>query len=489
MDPVTFDNFYPVSGVWITNRNPSCSILINDSITGVDPLKIEYEATIEGEAGLVEDWLSMQESYSPDNSLYVVVTPWFQSGKLNYIRFRAWDVAGNGPFVSEAFNIWVDAEPPIFTLKSPLESEFNLNPMQQVKIDIRDVDSGIDFSSIEYRVSTQGKAKFGPWLPYKDAAGSPSQITMILQEEFARGDLNYVQVRAKDLVGNIRTSAIYNIKISSYPSIVLSSPLPDEVYYENERIVFDATKTYDPDGQNTPQFAWFRNTDEGTGLEQFGDTGYLSTDTFEPGEHTITLEVKSGQLPAMQYVFRLNIQQRPVDIETTMDTDKDKLPDWWEIQEGTDKLVRSAELDPDDDGYTNMQEYENGTKPLFKWSHPADPVPRQEDNTYKITDLWMLLVALAVIAFAILAVMIVARSKKAKAEKRIKAVRNMRRIMPSVSWEHITAASYMAAASSSGMMPMAPSGPALPGAVQTIPADQTLPPAPDHVVAQQQQTQ
>jgi len=45
------------------------------------------------------------------------------------------------------------------------------------------------------------------------------------------------------------------------------------------------------------------------------------------------------------------------------DSDKDGLPDWWEITYGTDPKVADAQSDPDGDGLTNLQEYVAGTNP------------------------------------------------------------------------------------------------------------------------------
>lgn len=45
------------------------------------------------------------------------------------------------------------------------------------------------------------------------------------------------------------------------------------------------------------------------------------------------------------------------------DTDRDLLPDNWEIEHGLNPLVDDAQLDPDDDGKTNLEEYLAGEDP------------------------------------------------------------------------------------------------------------------------------
>ncbi|MDO9541336.1 MAG: hypothetical protein Q7J98_03320 [Kiritimatiellia bacterium] len=45
------------------------------------------------------------------------------------------------------------------------------------------------------------------------------------------------------------------------------------------------------------------------------------------------------------------------------DTDDDGIPDGWEVEHGLNPLVNDASLDPDNDGLTNLQEYQEGTNP------------------------------------------------------------------------------------------------------------------------------
>ena len=48
------------------------------------------------------------------------------------------------------------------------------------------------------------------------------------------------------------------------------------------------------------------------------------------------------------------------------DTDSDGLPDGWEVLYGLNPLVNDAGMDPDGDGYTNLEEYQKGKNPNKK---------------------------------------------------------------------------------------------------------------------------
>ena len=68
----------------------------------------------------------------------------------------------------------------------------------------------------------------------------------------------------------------------------------------------------------------------------------------------VTLQAKSGLADS------IGISLTPPE---AIDSDSDGMPDWWEIYRDLNPYVNDAALDPDSDGLTNLQEYQNGTDP------------------------------------------------------------------------------------------------------------------------------
>ncbi len=68
-------------------------------------------------------------------------------------------------------------------------------------------------------------------------------------------------------------------------------------------------------------------------------------------------------------------QQNGTDINKP-DSDGDGLPDLWEVEVGLDPVsatgINGAEGDPDDDGFTNLQEF-GGTTDPWEVDDPANP--------------------------------------------------------------------------------------------------------------------
>ncbi len=204
---------------------------------------------------------------------------------------------------------------------------------------------------------------------------------MNLRLTFNRGDDNFVQVRCRNLAGSqITESPEYNIKINTFPFIDITSPTGGEILYEYIPITFDATDSFDYDGDSI-SFKWYRSGP--TGMEQFGITALMSA-SFAPGEHTIKLVVTDSVENSASFTFVILVEGEDDDPEKyTRDTDGDTIPDYWEQQYHLDYLKYDSDKDPDDDGFTNLQEYENSTSPIHQ-----DSSPNYDFDQDGINDIW-----------------------------------------------------------------------------------------------------
>ncbi|MCK5561486.1 MAG: hypothetical protein KAJ51_12865, partial [Thermoplasmata archaeon] len=118
---VIYSNALPLSGEIFKETKGEVGITISDMISGVNASTIEYSiSTDEGKT-----WSSWLEVYGLQNnqSVNVKLNLTFLNGSANRIKWRASDIAGNGPTESKAFiikvNTWLQTLIPKVKLWSP----------------------------------------------------------------------------------------------------------------------------------------------------------------------------------------------------------------------------------------------------------------------------------------------------------------------------------------------------------------------------------
>jgi hypothetical protein len=105
---VTFSDPGPDPEFWNTELSVDCEITVNDNGgSGVDASSIQYLLQVGGVGS--GQWVNAGQTEDAD-SIECSVTIEFQEGIENSIKWRAFDVSGNGPSVTQAYQIKIDLD-------------------------------------------------------------------------------------------------------------------------------------------------------------------------------------------------------------------------------------------------------------------------------------------------------------------------------------------------------------------------------------------
>jgi hypothetical protein len=411
---VAFSEFSPGNQMWINTHTPITSVLIDDGDgSGVAAKNVQYSTSITNRDEYTA-WMPVRVARDALQVRASVQTN-FESGKSNWIKYRATDVAGNGWTYSNDYNVWVDEDIPSFINFRPYETEFQNGKSVVVSVDITDTHgsregSGIKVDTIEFRYSIGGKGLYGDWNSAEITTQTDQSVHIEMEMEFEEGKENYVQFRTYDNVGNYARSKDFNVKVNSAPEIMatVSDPLDGLHYITEERIYFDASESKDPDGDDL-DFRWYSDIN---GLLSNSESFFRA---LSAGFHEITLIAND---PAHTIVFKFDIEvleRAQIDPES-IDTDGDGMYDQWEIKYKLNPFRSDGATDTDHDMFTNYQEFQNSTDPTLRSSHPDYNVPidrevekdKDTEDQYRVVTLGIVLISIVII----LALILLAVSKR-----------------------------------------------------------------------------
>ena len=312
--PVEFATVISPQIDWYNQHDISSKIFISDKGCGVDINRIDVRISTSGSNDFCQ-WLTVDPANITEaqGGYEISVTFRYAEGRDNYLMFRGTDIVGNPYTMSKKFNLKIDTTPVYF-------SDFNLDgedPLDICEVEcliiIRDNGSGVDTSTVEYSLSTEGDDdnKFTPWKKVANVvSGNPTQATMVI--EFEWGMQNYLRWRASDILDTgYGYSKTYQIWINSKPQVKISSPESRIEVNSDEYVLFDATLSEDYDGDNL-SFFWSSNID----LNRSLGFNPLFKAKLAVGNHSITLYVSDGHGNNISEKFKINVKEKvikPVD--------------------------------------------------------------------------------------------------------------------------------------------------------------------------------
>ncbi|MCK5774285.1 MAG: hypothetical protein KAH57_10900, partial [Thermoplasmata archaeon] len=228
-------------------------------------------------------------------------------------------------------------------------------------------------------------------------------------EDFLEGENNVIQFRSKDIAGNGKSedypgftlSPLFKVLVNTIPTAVITSPVEGEEFMLGELITFDGSGSFDSDKDSDLRFQWDQVVGNGTKI--LGDGMILENKRFQTiGTIRIVLyvgdsihrynELTGEDRRAVTYV---NIIIKAILVPPKGTDDDymgegnprgDGMDDNWEWLHQLNWERDDSDEDPDNDGYTNYDEY-LGIDKLYRWDQDdnddTDPRnPRDRPSTF-----------------------------------------------------------------------------------------------------------
>ncbi len=209
---------------WTKDDPVTCGVRVRDfGPSGVNASSIEYRSGTKDPFHLGE-WFNLGKT-GQGQSITAEVELTLPEGELNFIQWRAKDVAGNGPWLSPTIPVLVDRSGPTFGMRSPGPDELVASPSVEFAIEVLDGASGVDGSTVEVAIwNATGEPDFQPLVGVLSGGSVTARVQVLLEN--GRG--NHVQFRVKDRAGNgPTTSEVFSIWADRLP-IRFSNFVPEQ---------------------------------------------------------------------------------------------------------------------------------------------------------------------------------------------------------------------------------------------------------------------
>ncbi len=303
-DLPVFGNPVPDDQDWHAVTSVMASMTITDvNGSGPDPTTLEYSwRTRDGATW--SDWtrngLGVATHLDMVDGLVTLV---LEDGDENRVRWRAKDLVGNG-YAEYIQTIKVDTLNVSYADPFPDPDEWLPSKTYECSVSITDLEgSGIDVSTIQYRVSARNLSQYGEWTDWDEGAiGDSETLSPLVTVELTESVRNYIQWRAIDIAGNgFTTSPHYLLRVDMTPPIFEDfSPGPDEMGNSTE-VECEVTVRDNPMGSGVDLASMkYRYALNGTGQSwsEWMDVGMTGvTDT----RFSVIIELSHGRHNLVQF--------------------------------------------------------------------------------------------------------------------------------------------------------------------------------------------
>lgn len=228
-DPPIISRAIPDGDVWQSVHNVDISVTVDDSPTsGVHGDLVSYMFSTRGPDGYGDLMTSGLEFHREGPAIEARVVLEFPDGEDNYVKWIVYDAVGNMGTLE--MRIRVDTRNVTFT--DPVPDPYTWQRVQALTCGVTIVDvegSGIDVSTIQYRISPRNLSQYGEWSDWNEGVLEDAPSVIVSTDvRFGEAPYNYIQWRAMDIAGNGYTaSPHYRVRVD-VTSILFDAFAPGE---------------------------------------------------------------------------------------------------------------------------------------------------------------------------------------------------------------------------------------------------------------------
>lgn len=281
---------------WYWNRTVRVNETVwDEGLAGLWGASVEYQTGIGPDYGIVTwgSWTKLAgvKDAPPDDRVELNVSLTFPKDGVYHVRWRASDILGNGPTVSEEQIFAIDTAPPVLEYLGPPDDRWYDGPSVNVSLRYYDAMSWIDDSSVSYRTCYNGKWSDWRSLPGKaELVDGKFEITFRL--DLPDGYGNLFEFRAKDNAGNdYNTSGPHRIRIDMGHKVKITGPINGTVFKAKDIVRLEAAVLENKDGDPL-NFTWFATV--GGYLGAGPVINFTAKDKLAYQVHNITLFANDG---------------------------------------------------------------------------------------------------------------------------------------------------------------------------------------------------